>query len=51
MLQILSITLPQAKADNTPNELINIFFLFPNNKNCKKKKKKKENRHHVTSVF
>ena len=41
MLQILSITLPQAKADNTPKELLNIFFLFPINVNCKKKKKKK----------
>ena len=51
MLQILSITLPQAKADNTPKELLNIFFFFPINLISKKKKKKKKNRHHVTSVF
>ena len=51
MLQILSITLPQAKADNTPKELLNIFFFFSNQLKFQKKKKKKKNRHHVTSVF
>ena len=42
MLQILSITLPQAKADNTPKELLNIFFFVSNQRKLQKKKKKKK---------
>ena len=42
MLQILSITLPQAKADNTPKELLNKFFFVSNQRKLKKKKKKRK---------
>ena len=42
MLQILSITLPQAKADNTPKELLNNFFFVSNQRKLQKKKKKKK---------
>ena len=41
MLQILPITLPQAKADNTPKELLNKFFFVSNQRKLQKKKKNK----------